>query len=54
MSTHTLSIAEEMAARIGIINNGRLIALGTKPELQKMIAGDKNVELEEVFLNLTK
>ena len=35
LSTHTLSVAEEMADRIGIINHGRLIALGTVAELRK-------------------
>ena len=34
MSTHTLSLAEEICDRIGIINNGRLIATGTITELQ--------------------
>ncbi len=53
MSTHTLSVAEEMASRIGIINHGRLIALGTKSELQKRVKKEGGVELEEVFLELT-
>ena len=35
LSTHTLSVAEEMADRIGIINHGRLIALGTVTELRR-------------------
>ena len=30
LSTHTLSVAEEMADRIGIINHGRLIAPGAR------------------------
>ncbi|HEX7654217.1 MAG TPA: ABC transporter ATP-binding protein, partial [Verrucomicrobiae bacterium] len=35
VSTHQLSIAEEMADRIGIINNGRMIAVGTRDELRQ-------------------
>src|SRR5207237_4965780 len=33
VSTHQLSLAEEMADRIGILHQGRLIALGTPEEL---------------------
>ena len=32
VSTHQLSIAEEMADRIGIMNGGKLIAVGTRDE----------------------
>ncbi|HWD93003.1 MAG TPA: ABC transporter ATP-binding protein [Verrucomicrobiae bacterium] len=51
MSTHQLSVAEEMADRIGIIHGGRLIAVGTADELRRQsgMAGP----LEEVFLALT-
>ncbi len=51
VSTHQLSIAEEMADRIGIINGGKLIAVGTRDELRKQsgLAG----ALEEIFLSLT-
>jgi ABC-2 type transport system ATP-binding protein len=51
VSTHQLSVAEEMADRIGIIHGGRLIAVGTADELRRQsgTAGP----LEEVFLALT-
>ncbi len=52
MSTHTLSDAEELADRIGIIDKGRLIALGTLDEL-KQRSGSMG-KLEEIFLTLTK
>jgi ABC-2 type transport system ATP-binding protein len=35
VSTHQLSVAEEMADRIGIIHEGRLVAVGTKEELRR-------------------
>jgi ABC-2 type transport system ATP-binding protein len=52
MSTHTLDVAEAVADRIGIINGGRLIALGTLDELRaKAAAGGR---LEDIFLHLTE
>lgn len=50
LSTHQLYVAEEMADQIGIMHQGKLIALGTAEELRKR-AGEKG--LEQVFLNLT-
>jgi ABC-2 type transport system ATP-binding protein len=52
MSTHTLAVAEEMCDRIGIIHDGRLIALGTVSELRQKVGGKEN-NLEAVFLRLT-
>ena len=52
MSTHTLSIAEEIADRIGIINEGRLLHVGTVREIMEL--EDASTTLEEVFLELTK
>jgi ABC-2 type transport system ATP-binding protein len=51
VSTHQLSIAEEMADRIGIIHDGKLIAVGTREELRKLsgVSG----QLEDIFLSLT-
>ena len=51
LSTHTLSVAEELCSRIGIIMNGQLIATGTYDELKNQAGNSKN--LEEIFLKLT-
>ena len=51
VSTHQLSIAEEMCDRIGIINDGKLIAVGTREELRRQNGGGG--ALEEIFLSLT-
>jgi ABC-2 type transport system ATP-binding protein len=51
LSTHQLSVAEEMADRIGIIHQGRLIAVGTREELRRQ-SGSVGA-LEETFLALT-
>jgi len=53
MSTHTLSVAEDLCDRIGIIHRGALIALGTTRELKRM-AQAQQADLEEVFLKLTE
>lgn len=50
MSTHSLSIAEEVADRVGIIHQGRLRHLGTVGEI-KQIAKPPG-SLEDVFLKL--
>jgi ABC-2 type transport system ATP-binding protein len=51
LSTHSLSVAEELADRIGIIHRGRLVALGDFEELNQMAGrGDR---LEDIFLHLT-
>jgi ABC-2 type transport system ATP-binding protein len=51
LSTHILEIAERMCDRIGILNEGRLIAIGTMDELRAMSAGEAS--LEDIFLSLT-
>jgi len=52
MSTHTLSTAQEIAHRIGIIHKGSLIALGT-PESLARETDRHSPELEPIFLKLT-
>jgi ABC-2 type transport system ATP-binding protein len=51
MSTHTLNVAEELAGRVGIIDCGRMVAVGTLDELRRASGGARG--LEESFLRLT-
>jgi ABC-2 type transport system ATP-binding protein len=53
LSTHSISVAEEICHRIGIIQKGRLIACGTMGELHQAAAG-RHGNLESVFLELTR
>jgi len=50
ISSHILPIVEELCDRIGIINQGRLIALGTVDEI---ISQTGKANLEEAFIDLT-
>ncbi len=51
LSTHQLSVAEEMADRVGIIHQGKLIAVGTPAELR--VQSGAEGPLEKSFLALT-
>ncbi|MFC5513663.1 ABC transporter ATP-binding protein [Massilia jejuensis] len=50
LTTHILEVAERLAQRIGIIQQGRLIAQGTLDELRVATPG---ATLEDMFLRLT-
>jgi ABC-2 type transport system ATP-binding protein len=51
MSTHLLNIAEELADRIGILNHGKLLALGTMEELRNQNTNGTR-GLEEMFFEM--
>jgi len=51
VSTHQLSVAEEIADRIGVIHRGQLVAAGTREELERQSGATG--PLEDVFLALT-
>ncbi len=53
MSTHSLEVAEETCDRIGIINHGQLIAIGSVNELRQQAGSHANAKLEAIFLTLT-
>ena len=50
LTTHYMEEAEELCDRVGIIDHGKLIALGTPKEL---IAESQVENLEELFIKLT-
>lgn len=59
LSTHTLSVAEEICSRVAIIFHGRIIALDDVEKIKKYADGGGNGgaaagNLEEVFLKLTE
>jgi ABC-2 type transport system ATP-binding protein len=53
VSTHMLAVAEELCDKIGIINNGKLVALGNLHQL-KAQADSTDGNLETLFLKLTE
>jgi ABC-2 type transport system ATP-binding protein len=50
LTTHYMEEAEELCDRVGIIDHGKLIALGTPKEL---VSKNQVKNLEEVFIKLT-
>jgi len=53
LTTHILSVEEELSDRIGLIHRGQFIAMGTKEELARL-ARRPGANLEEIFLSLTR
>ena len=62
LSTHSLAVAEELCDRIGVLDRGRLVALGDLAELRERAAAmpsarelrdlNGSATLESVFLQL--
>lgn len=54
-TSHYMEEIEAICSRIAIMDNGKIIAIGTKQELVEMVTADKDskMTLEEVFLTLT-
>ncbi len=54
-TSHYMEEIEAICTRIAIMDNGKIIAIGTKKELVEMVTSNQNSEmtLEEVFLTLT-
>ena len=51
-STHVLEVAEKLCDRVGIINKGKLIFVGTLEEMKTKLKD--NGTLEELFLEITQ
>lgn len=54
-TSHYMEEVEAICSRIAIMDNGKIIACGTKQELVKLVTSDPDstISLEEVFLMLT-
>jgi ABC-2 type transport system ATP-binding protein len=53
LSTHLLPVAEELADRVGVLSEGRLVAEGAPEELKRRAEGGEG-SLEEAFLSVTR
>jgi len=53
LTTHTLSVAQDLCDRIAIIREGNIVALGSMNELQ-LRASTSDSNLEEIFLKITE
>lgn len=51
-STHVLEVAEKLCDRVGIINKGKLVFVGTLEEIKEKFKENKS--LEELFLEVTE
>ena len=51
-STHVLEVAEKLCDRVGIINNGKLVFVGTFEEMKQKFK--EQASLEELFLEITE
>ncbi len=52
VSTHTLSFAEQVCHRVGLLKAGRLIQEGDLPDLRRL-AGVRDASLETLYLHFT-
>ena len=52
-SSHIMEVVERLCTRVGIINQGMLVAEGTLQELRERAKGEgKDATLEDIFLNV--
>jgi len=53
LSTHILSVVDELAETVGVLNRGRLVAEGTPAELKRRAESGEAGSLEDAFLSVT-
>lgn len=54
LSTHDLDVAQTHAGRIGIIDHGKIVAVGDVDSLRHLANSASDARLEDVFLRLTE
>lgn len=54
-TSHYMEEVEAVCTRVAIMDNGKIVAIGTKEELKNMVrkSPDEDISLEQVFLTLT-
>jgi len=53
LSTHVLEVAERVCDRVGILDRGRLVAVGTMEGLRSQARSAAETTLEDLFIQLT-
>ncbi|MEF8785279.1 MAG: ABC transporter ATP-binding protein [Haloarculaceae archaeon] len=53
LSTHILSVVDELADTVGVLNEGRLVAEGSPTSLKRRAERGESSSLEDVFLSVT-
>ncbi len=51
-SSHIMEVVEKLCTRVGVIEDGRLVAEGTLADLRQRAGGGSDATLEDVFLHL--
>jgi len=54
LSTHILSVVDELADRVGVLHDGELVVEGSPDELKRRAERDDATTLEDAFLQLTE
>jgi ABC-2 type transport system ATP-binding protein len=53
LSTHILSVVDELADTVGVLDDGRLVAEGAPEQLKQRAERGEGTSLEDVFLSVT-
>ncbi len=51
-SSHILEVVERLCSRLAIINNGKLVALGTLEEIRRALSASGDAGLDDLFVQL--
>jgi ABC-2 type transport system ATP-binding protein len=53
LSSHLLTLVEELCNRVLIIDRGHAVALGTIEEIRTQLAGQEDASLEDLLMRIT-